>query len=408
MAVDRLPPARAATVLVIGGGIGGLAAALAVQRAGHTVRVFERAPAFGEVGAGLTVGPNMLHGLAGLGLAEAVLAVATIPAHGGVLDLASGELLVENARGDVPLQTYGQPYAQVHRADLHGLLAAALRRADPAAMVLDHALVAVDQDAGGVTARFADGSVARGDLLVGADGSRSVVRAALFPAQAPRFAGFVAWRGLAPLARLPGLALWPDSAILIGAGRSFARYRVSGGRQLNYAAFVDGREWTADSWSIPAEPEELLAHLPGSHPAVATIVRATPPGGCFKWGLFDRDPLPRWTVGRVTLLGDAAHPMLPFLGQGAAMAVEDAVVLGRALAAGGGGPGALALYEATRRERTDFVLEASRGAVRRFHGGDGRYTRRQHRDAEALGLFRYNPVTAPLGEPGVPLAAADG
>jgi salicylate hydroxylase len=398
-----------ATILIIGGGIGGLAAALALQQQGQTVRVFERAAAFGEVGAGLTVGPNMMHGLAWLGLAPAVLEVATIPAHGGVLDLATAALLVENARGEAPQAKYGQPYVQVHRADLHGLLAAAVLRNDPDAVAPDHCLTALEQDAHGVVARFANGRAARGDLLVGADGSRSAVREQLFPGRDPRFAGFVAWRGLVPMDRLPGLRLWPDSAILIAPGRSFARYRVSGGRVLNYAAFINSGEWTDESWSIPSTIDELLAHLPDSHPDVATIIRATPPGGCFKWGLFDRDPLPRWTVGRVTLLGDAAHPMLPFLGQGAAMAVEDAVVLARALAARPGSPAALDLYETTRRDRTAFVLEASRGAVRRFHGtGTGGYTRREHRDAEALGLFTYRPGTAALGEPGLPAGTTAG
>jgi salicylate hydroxylase len=393
------------TILIIGGGIGGLAAALALQQQGETVRVFERAAAFGEVGAGLTVGPNMMHGLAWLGLAAPVLQVATVPAHGGVLDLATAELLVENARG--PLAKYGQPYVQVHRADLHGILAAAVLGNDPAAVALDHCLVGLGQDAHGVTAHFGNGRTARGDLLVGADGSRSVVREQLFPGRDPRFAGFVAWRGLVPMDRLAGLQLWPDSAILIAPGRSFARYRVSGGRLLNYAAFINSGEWTDEGWSIPSAIEELLVQLPGSHPDVATIIRATPPGGCFKWGLFDRDPLPRWTVGRVTLLGDAAHPMLPFLGQGAAMAVEDAVVLARAVAARPGSPEALPLYEATRRDRTALVLEASRGAVRRFHRSDtGVYSRREHRDAEALGLFSYQPGRAALGESGLPAATA--
>lgn len=390
-----------ATVLIIGAGIGGLTAALALQRQGDTVRVFERAPVLGEVGAGLTVGPNMMQGLAWLGLAPAVLATACIPAHGGVLDLATGTMLVANARGPAPERRYGQPYLQVHRADLHGILADAVRRRDPSALVLDHTLTGLEQDDGGARACFSNGNTFAGDFLVGADGSRSAVRELLFPGRPPRFTGYVAWRGLVPMERLPALDLTPDSAILIAPGRSFARYRVRRGELLNYAAFVDEGDWTEESWSLPAEPGELLARLPGSHADVAAIVNQTPPGQCYRWGLFDRDPLPRWSVGRVTLLGDAAHPMLPFLGQGAAMAVEDAVVLARCLQARPGTPAALALYEDTRRARTALVLEASRGAVRRFHHADGEgYSRARHRDAEALGLFNYHPGTVALGEPG--------
>lgn len=383
-------------VIVIGAGIGGLSAALALQRAGRTVAVFERAQALGEVGAGLTVGPNMMRGLAHLGVDAAVKAAATVPETGGVVDLATGGQLVANARGAITQARYGQPYAQVHRADLHAILVDAVRAHDPGALRLGQALASVTQAGAGVTARFAGGAEAQGRLLVAADGARSVVREQLFPGTTPRFTGYVAWRGLVPLERLPGLVLEPASAIMIGPRRSFARYRVGQGRLLNYAAFVESREWTAEGWSIPSGPEELLGHFRGCAGVVERIVRATPAGACFKWGLFDRDPLPAWTAGRVTLLGDAAHPMLPFLGQGAAMAVEDAVVLGRALAAQDGEAG-LAVYERTRRERAAVVVAASRNAVREFHAADTQgYNPERHRDAEALGLFHYDPATVPL------------
>ncbi|MEZ5564048.1 MAG: FAD-dependent monooxygenase [Gammaproteobacteria bacterium] len=394
-----------ADIIIIGAGIGGLTAALALQRTGQRVRVFERAAAFAEVGAGLTVGPNMLHGLAHLGLGEAVRAAAMTPEHGGVIDIATGELLVANTRGRIPEQRYGQPYTQMHRAELHGILADAVGRNDPEALQLDHCLASLSQDACSVTARFTNGNSACGDLLIGADGSRSVVRDALFPGHAPRFTGYVAWRCLVPMDRLPATPIYPDSAIMIGPHRSFARYRVSHGRLLNCTAFVDSPGWTDEGWSIPSSVEELLAHFADSAPIVSEIVRQTPADACFKWGLFDRDPLPCWTDGRVTLLGDAAHPMLPFLGQGAAMAIEDAVILARALASvlarvlasTPEGPAALLIYEQARRERTSFVVQASRDAVREFHAPDTRgYDPARHRDAEALGLFSYNPATAPI------------
>lgn len=386
-----------ARILIIGGGIGGMAAALALQRAGHSPLVLERAPVLEEVGAGLTVGPNLMHGLAWLGVADQLRAAACMPRHGGVLDVITGELRVANERGDALERRYGQPYLQVHRADMHRVLMQAVLKNDPGALSLNRELTGIEQDAGSVRALYANGRVVTGDFLIGADGTRSVVREVLFPGQEPRFTGYVAWRGLVSTESLSGLRLYPDSAIMVGHGRSFARYPVSGGRLLNYVAWVERGEWAEEGWSTPSMVEELLANFADAAPAIREIVIRTAPGQCFKWGLFDRDPLPSWTVGRVTLLGDAAHPMLPFLGQGAAMAVEDAVILGRVFAACSDGEAALATYEIARRGRTSLVMRASRDAVREFHAAD-EYVRNRHRDAESLGLFSFNPATATLPE----------
>ncbi len=384
--------------LVIGGGIGGLAAALALQRIGRRVTVFERADALEEVGAGLTIGPNMMHGLVWLGVGDRAAGLAMIPEHGGVLDLANADLLVANARGSAPTLRYGQPYAQIHRADLHRSLLDAVRQHDGDAVRVGHELTGVTQTAGSVTAHFGNGGSVQGDFLVGADGSRSAVREALFPGHQPVFTGYVAWRGLVPMARLAKTRIYPDSAIMISAGRSFARYRVRRGELLNYAAFVERREWAEEGWSIRCDVAELLDQYADCAPIVREIIAQTPPDQCFKWGLFDRDPLPAWTAGRATLLGDAAHPMLPFLGQGAAMAIEDAVVLARVIQQAPDTGAALHLYERLRRERTAFVTQGSRAAVREFHAPDTRgYDPRRHRDAEALGLFDYNPATVAIG-----------
>lgn len=386
-----------AEFLIVGGGIGGLVAALALQRIGRKVAVFERAEVFGEVGAGLTVGPNMLHGLAWLGLAEPMARHAMIPEHGGVMDIATGELLVSNRRGQGPVQRYGQPYTQIYRADLQRILLDAVRRNDASTLQAGHALTGISESPGSVTAHFANGRTVQGEWLIGADGSRSVVREVLFPGQPPVFTGYVAWRGLVPMERLGHVRIFPDSAILIGPGRSLARYRVRQGELLNYAAFAECAEWAEEGWSIRSDVADLLEHYAGCAPVVREIVEQTPPGECFKWGLFDRDPLPAWTAGRVTLLGDAAHPMLPFLGQGAAMAVEDAVVLARTVERVQDPRAAFPLYERLRRERTAFVTEASRAAVREFHAPDTRgYDPGRHRDAESLGLFAYNPATVPI------------
>ena len=219
----------------------------------------------------------------------------------------------------------------------------------------------------------------------------------MFPGQAPVFTGYVAWRGLVPMARLAKVRIHPDSAIMIGPGRSFARYRVRRGELLNYAAFAERGQWAEEGWSIRSAISELLDQYAGCAPIVREIIEQTPPDQCFKWGLFDRDPLPSWTKGRVSLLGDAAHAMLPFLGQGAAMAIEDAVVLARAVEQITDTVAALQAYERTRRDRTAFVTIGSRNAVREFHAPDTRgYDPSRHRDAEALGLFEYNPATVSI------------
>jgi len=387
----------ARSILIAGAGIGGLATALALQRAGFRPILFEAAPTLGEVGAGLTIPSNGSRIIEYLGLGHLFDGPACIPRRGAVLHYRDGRQMMSTPRGQNIIERYGAPYLQIHRADLHGALLGAVRAQDPDCIRADHALVDVEQAGDEVIARFAGGRRANGDLLIGCDGIRSIVRERLFGVAAPRFAGFVAWRGLVPMDRLtPGL-VDPDSAVWLGPGRYLLRYCIRGGALLNYVAVTRTGEWAEESWSVPSKVETVQHVFREFEPRAREIIAATSPDDCFRWGIFDRDPLVRWSLGRVTLLGDAAHPMTPFLGQGAVMALEDAVVLSRTLADSATISEALERYENARRDRTAFVLAESRRRGEQMTGRSPEsYSGATHRNEDTLDLGAYDAMTVPV------------
>ena len=293
-------------------------------------------------------------------------------------------------------ETYGERYYVVHRADLHRVLADAVLANDPAAIVTSHRFADLQQDGSGVSVRFDNGEWQRADAMIGADGVRSRVRSALFGAEEVRFTGFIAWRGLVPMGHVPPEALEPPSQIFIGPGHMINRYPVRGGRLLNFVAFAERAGWEEEGWSIPARVEELAEEFRDWHPWVTSIIAAVPPENLFKWALCARSPLMRWVRGRAAVLGDAAHPLLPYLGQGAVMAIEDAVLLGRAVHEAADMPEALARYEGARVGRARFVVERSTAQVPRFHSPDPDSFRHDVPVDEALGLFGYNPALVPV------------
>jgi salicylate hydroxylase len=380
-------------IALVGAGIAGLTAALALQRRGFRPVVYEQAPQLGEVGAGLTLSPNATHGLEDLGIGDRLRKLASRPVRQAVLHYRTGEVLVDQERGDLPMQTYGANYYQIHRADLHTLLADGVRAQDPSAIRLNHAFAGLSQTNTAVEIAFANGAKQTHDVVIGCDGIKSEVRATLWGRTPARFTGNVAFRGLVPVDRLPpGFKIWPPSAAAIGNKHSMARYLIRDGTILNYAAFAEKSGWQGEGWSVRSEVSELLTEFRDWHESFRTFLAATPPELCFKWALHDRDPLPQWTKGRVSLLGDAAHPMLPFLGMGAAMGIEDGVVLARCFESAASVDETLQRYEAARRERATLVQLASRAAQDRLQGNkaDG-YTMETHKNEEAMGLFAYNP-----------------
>lgn len=345
-------------IAIVGAGIGGLAAAVALSRTGWSVAVYEQAQRFERVGAGLQLAPNATAALRGLGLLPAVQARANRPQAWRSYDAHSGVVCREEELGDAMVRRYGSPYLHVHRSDLHEALLREAHRLCP--VHLGRRLDGIEQTPSGLLLRFKDGSQGFAHTLIGADGIHSTVRQILFgPAQA-RFSEMVAYRGLVPRNRLRGQNIAPEAAKWWACDRHLVHYWISGGRELNYVAPVPAPEWTQESWSDSGSVDDLVTALADFVPHIRSLVRES--STLFRSALFDRDPLPAWGEGQITLLGDAAHPMLPFMAQGSAMAVEDAVVLARVLHQGEieDAPAAFSTYEQARKARTTAIQAGSR------------------------------------------------
>jgi salicylate hydroxylase len=350
---------------IVGAGIGGLTAALACRDAGFHVEIFEAAPALEALGAGIQLSANATKVLRALGILDAVAARSVVPEAVHFRDWRTAFLVAHIPLGATSEARYGAPYLHVHRGDLHAVLTDAARaRGIP--IRLGAPFASLETDERGVAARFGDGAAFAGDVLIGADGIRSAVRTALFGPEAPRFTGNVAWRGLVPTDRLPRDLIARAATAWLGPRRHFVHYYVSSGAFVNLVGVVESSAWTEESWTTPGSSAELAADFAGWHATLHTLIGAA--DHVFKWALYDRDPLSTWTRGRVTLLGDAAHPMLPFLAQGAASAIEDGWILSRLLLEDDEDPGAaLAAYERFRKPRTARMQHGARAQGVMFH-----------------------------------------
>jgi salicylate hydroxylase len=353
------------TALIAGGGIAGVAAALGFVRAGWSATVFEQAAALGEVGAGLQLSPNACKVLGRLGVLPDIRARANAPEAAEMRDGVTGELIYRAALAADAEARWGAPYLHILRADLLDVLAGAASKAGVGLELGKTAVGAVSRtDSAALHLR--EGTAREGDVVVGADGIRSALRTVMGPAEEPRFTGQVAWRGLVPAGALPREAVGPTVTVWVGAGRHVVTYPVRGGRLVNFVAVLERAEWAEEGWSAPGDPGELRAAFADWAAPVTAVLEAV--GDCFLWGLFDRPEQVRWTRERIALIGDAAHPMLPFLAQGAAMALEDGAALVRRVAGANTGiPAALAAYEEERWPRIARVLQRSRANGRLFH-----------------------------------------
>ena len=377
-------------IVIIGGGIGGMAAALALQRRGFGVAVYEKAKEIREIGAGVILTANARRALLDLGVDAALEALSSTIDVFYTCHYATGEVLRavsnEDIRAKVGLASLG-----VHRADLHTVLKDAVLANDPDCLHADSEFRSLEQDEAGVTVSFANGSSARADVLVGADGNASSVRSFMFPEEAPKFNGQVAFRALIPETLAPASIRSRGSVMSAGPGRYLLCYPLRGGRIMNLVGLVQSDTWAEEGWAIPATNEEFAQAYSGYEPDLVELIRSIPPGELFKWGLRDREPLKTWTVGRVTMLGDAAHPMTPFLGQGACQALEDGLLLGRAFAASGSVGEALKRYEDARRPRGTLVQLSSRE-----EGLTLQDPSKKRRTAQDRGLLDYDPATVPV------------
>jgi len=340
--------------VIVGGGIGGTAAALALARAGIDVRVYEQARQLTEVGAGVSLAPNGLRMLDRLGIGDGIR-------RRGARYLSTELRLSDGRPARYEPHQWSRPGRNVgiHRADLLGLI---VEQLPPGTVRTEHRCTEFSQDADGATVGFDNGASATADVVIGADGIHSVLQGFVVEPAEPIFSGVVAHRGLVP--RLD--AYPPDTMCMwVGEGQHFLVFPVRAGELLNYVGFVPSDTSVRESWSAGGDPTALAARFAGWDPVIGEVIAAIsrPGGSGFLWGMYDRAPLPRWSDGRLTLLGDAAHPMLPHLGQGVNQALEDAVALATLLgscAGPAGVPRALAGYEELRRERTARVQLGSR------------------------------------------------
>jgi len=374
-------------IALIGGGIGGLAAAIALRLRGFDPVVFEQADKLREVGAGIQLTPNSTKILRVIGLEDAVRKQGFEPGFMLTRDMTTGEVLFRTQAKGVMVERFGAGWFQIHRADLLDILTDALPGAD---IRLNARCLAIEPVEGGAIVEISGGRRERFDVVVGCDGINSLVRATLHGEQNVRFTGNMCWRALIPVNALPEKHLEPVMNYWMGRRGHVVAYFVRGGALVNLVAVMETDSWVEESWSVEGRREDLLSAFPKAHRDLRILLERVE--RCFKWGLFDRDPLSHWGRGRVTLLGDAAHPMLPFLSQGAASAIEDGYVLARELARAPLDAGAaLAAYEAERRPRTARIQLAARaqGEVFHLHSPWARFKR-------ALRLDRFEKPKADL------------
>ncbi|GAA4339508.1 FAD-dependent monooxygenase [Pigmentiphaga soli] len=355
-------------VLIAGAGIGGLVAALALLRRGIDVSVFEQASELKEIGAGVQLGPNGVRVLYELGLRAEVDRLAVNADAKEIRIWDTGRTWPLFDLGAESVERYGAPYLMMHRADLHAVLLAAVQALKPGAARINARCRGLAQDAGGVTLQLENGETVRGDVLIGADGLHSAIRKALFGPDAPQFTGGVCWRGIIDVARLPAHLRRPVGVNWVGPGGHVITYPVRSGTLLNFVGHVERDDWRGESWTEVGTREELLADYAGWHEDIQAMLRNidTP----YKWALFLRTPLQQWSRGRVSLLGDACHATLPYLAQGANMAIEDGLVLARALRDHADVEQALRRYEQARVERTTLIVNRSADNLGRFHNDE--------------------------------------
>jgi salicylate hydroxylase len=355
-------------VVIIGAGIGGLAAALALIRQGVGVDVYEQAPELKEVGAGVQISSNGTRVLYALGLGEAAERLGVVVAGKEIRLWSTGQTWKLFDLGAISVERYGFPYMMFHRGDLHAVLLDAIRRERPGAIHLDRKCVGVTQNEDSVTIAFEGGSSVGAPLVVGADGVQSRVRLSVFGADRPEFTGIVAWRVLVPRERVPAGIRMNVGTNWVGPGGHVVHYPVRGGQLLNLVGLLERDDWQVESWTVQGSADEFCNDFRNWNPDIHATIRSgdTP----YKWALFARPPMPAWTSGRVTLLGDACHSMLPMLAQGAVMALEDGYVLGRCVKKYGAQPEALQAYEAARRERANRAVSGSADNAKRFHNPD--------------------------------------
>ena len=388
-------------ILVAGAGLGGLAASACLLKAGYDVEVYEQAPALGEVGAGIQMSANAMHVLNHIGIGEEISARSVRPEAYVFRLFDTGEEISRFALSEDHLRLHKAPYNQAHRADLHELLAGAVQKLKPDAIHLNKRATGFTEDANGVELRFDDGTCAAGHVLVGADGVKSVIRNQICGAIPAVYTGDSAWRLVIPREKLRDGFMDKVMSVWMGPGKHAVCYWLRGGALLNFVGAVETPKAEEESWTAKYPWEDLKADFEGWHPDIQTIVDLADRDQCFRWAMYKRPPVRNWSTARATILGDAAHATLPYLAQGAAMAIEDSAVLTRALRQRENPADALNLYERNRIDRTTRVVETSDANRTLFHLDSmdeirAAFARRDEGGDRNAWLYSYNPLTVEL------------
>jgi salicylate hydroxylase len=351
-------------IVIAGAGIGGLCAALALAKRKFEVAIYERNPHLGEVGAGLQLSPNAMHVLQELGIADEVKAKAFSPDSAVMRHYQTGKPYFRVPLGDSAIRKYGAHYLHIHRADLHTVLYNACISMN-VSIHLGKAIQSYQQTPQNLTIQFDNNDTIEADLLIGADGIKSNIQACMLGQTPAEFTGQVAWRGVVETSKLPKGLIKPNANLWVGPGKHFVSYYLQGGDLVNFVAVQERKDWQKESWNEPGDISELRDTFADWHPEVSELLNATE--DCFLWALFDRQPLDHWSDRKVTLLGDACHPMLPFLAQGAAMAIEDSYALAYCLGCDADIQNALQTYQNIRLPRTRKIQLNARENAALYH-----------------------------------------
>lgn len=361
-------------VLIVGAGIGGLTLALCLLRQGLKVTIYERSHTLEEVGAGIQIGPNGNKVLAALGLLHELEQVAFKPQAAEMrMGDATGQVIFSLPLGSQCEQRYKAPYLNIHRADLQRILVGAVQHQAPNALKLGYEVKDLTQDNQRVTLSFTNGESATGSIVIGADGVRSAVRKLLFNIEDGHFSGMAAWRMTVPSSRLPKNFVPPKATVWVGKGQHAVTYYVRGGQLVNLVGVVEQNHWPYDDWTCSGSKQDILAAYANWHPIIKGILAAGDDTEYYQWALRDLPPLENWYQGRVCLLGDACHAMLPFMAQGAVMAIEDAWVLAKKITANHNNnpPQAFSSYQKERKPRASKVQATSKRNGQLYHQQSG-------------------------------------
>jgi salicylate hydroxylase len=389
-------------VLIAGAGLGGLTAAACLMKRGHEVQLFEQSAELGEVGAGIQLSANSVKVLDSLGLRAELDSLAVRPLAYEFRRFDTGEILhrLPLNEDDTHERVHGTPYYHVHRGDLHRMLVGLVQRLDPTSIRLAARTTGFTESAREARLRVADGREFTGDVLVGADGIRSVIRTSIIGSDDPVYTGQAAWRAVVPTERLRADIMPRVVTVWCGPRNHAVIYYVRGGSLLNFVGCHE-REWEEESWTARRPWVELKRDYEGWHPDVQTIIDAMDRDQCFRWALNTRDSHAQWSSGRATLLGDAIHPTLPYMAQGANMAIEDAAVLARCLDGGESIDNALKRYERNRASRTARIVRESTEHGELFHITDAAemrdaFVRKDIARSRREWLYCYDPLTVDL------------